>query len=386
MVDMVYKDVLQTLEQGEACVVLTLIKENAKKGSRVAGKRFLSCSGTRVAMDACIHALSVTPFDQANDQVNGVGDPEVDPLFAQEAVTLVEASLRSGRVASKRVSLEGEAARLLAEPFYPPDELVILGGGHVSQALVPVAVILGYRVTVVDDRPAFAAPERFPGAAKVICDDFVRAIEGLHLQPSCAVAIITRGHRHDLRCLEALVGRQLGYLGMIGSRRRVQLIKEHLRSSGVSEEKIERVQMPIGLPIGAQTPEEIAVSIAAQLIQARRGEGGSAGITVQDMELLRTLVDSAKRGIPAVLATVVEARGSTPRKAGAKLLVFRDGQMRGTIGGGCIEAEARREALLLLDGGAAGLFRFSLDDDAAAEEGMACGGTMEVLLELVATV
>ncbi|WP_161258587.1 XdhC family protein [Heliomicrobium undosum] len=318
--------------------------------------------------------------------MNGVGDPEVDPLFAQEAVTLVEASLRSGRVASKRVSLEGEAARLLAEPFYPPDELVILGGGHVSQALVPVAVILGYRVTVVDDRPAFAAPERFPGAAKVICDDFVRAIEGLHLQPSCAVAIITRGHRHDLRCLEALVGRQLGYLGMIGSRRRVQLIKEHLRSSGVSEEKIERVQMPIGLPIGAQTPEEIAVSIAAQLIQARRGEGGSAGITVQDMELLRTLVDSAKRGIPAVLATVVEARGSTPRKAGAKLLVFRDGQMRGTIGGGCIEAEARREALLLLDGGAAGLFRFSLDDDAAAEEGMACGGTMEVLLELVATV
>ncbi|WP_187147782.1 XdhC/CoxI family protein [Heliomicrobium modesticaldum] len=307
-------------------------------------------------------------------------------MFAQEALTLAEASLQSGRVVSKRVSLEGEAARLLAEPFYPPDELVILGGGHVSQALVPVAVMLGYRVTVVDDRPAFAAPKRFPGAAKVICNDFVRAIEELHLQPSCAVAIITRGHRHDLRCLEALVGKRLGYLGMLGSRRRVQLIKDHLRASGVFEEDIEQVQMPIGLPIGAQTPEEIAVSIAAQLIQARRGGRGGAGITVQDLELLRTLVESARRGTSAVLATVVEARGSTPRKAGAKLLVFRDGQMRGTIGGGCIEAEARREALLLLDGGAAGLFSFSLDNDAAAEEGMACGGTMEVLLEPVTAV
>ncbi|MBM7866962.1 xanthine dehydrogenase [Heliobacterium gestii] len=375
---MVYVEVVQSLEQEEPCVVITLLKEKGNRLPAVVGKLFWSPTG-KMEADTGERERERGSWDSASGEA-----PFPGPI-SSEADALAEASIHSGKIETKQVILEGERAQLLAEPFFPPDELVILGGGHVSQALVPMAVMLGYRVTVVDDRPAFAAPERFPGATRVICDDFARAITGLTWHPRCAATIITRGHRHDLCCLEALVEKRLGYLGMIGSRRRVHLIRDHLRALDISQERIDQVHMPIGLAIGAQTPEEIAVSIAAELIQSRRGGGGGAGIPQQEMELLRRLAASAVRGIPAVVATVIATRGSTPRKAGAKLLVFRDGQMCGTIGGGCIEAEARREALQLFDGGRKyGLFRFSLDDDQAAEEGMACGGTMEVLLERVA--
>ncbi|MTV48981.1 xanthine dehydrogenase [Heliobacillus mobilis] len=270
---------------------------------------------------------------------------------------------------------QGEEIALVGEPFFPPDELVVLGGGHISQALVPIAAMLGYQITVVDDRPSFAHREKFPDAEQVICDDFVHAIGKLPLHRRCSVVIVTRGHRHDLLCLEQVLEKNLAYLGMIGSRRRVHLIRNLLQEKDIDPGLIERLRMPIGLDIGAETPEEIAVSIAAELIKYRQG-----GITMQDIGLLKALVQSSQEGLPAALATVIATQGSTPRKAGAKLLIFQDGRMMGTIGGGCIEGDVRREALQRIESGEPGLFRFSLNNDDAAEEGMACGGTMEVFI------
>ena len=224
------------------------------------------------------------------------------------ALDLAARALRTGMVEKAEVPLPGQSAgrcTLVAEPFFTPEELVILGGGNIARPLVRLAAMLGFAVTVVDDRPEFASGERFPEARLVVCENFARALEGLSLSPGTYVVIATRGHHYDLLCLERLAGRDLAYLGVIGSKRKVALFKEHLLSKGVPGERIAAVYMPIGLDIGAQTPEEIAVSIAAELVKVRRGGaarslaedfgGGQApqgyfrggSLAAQDIDLLR---------------------------------------------------------------------------------------------------
>lgn len=160
---------------------------------------------------------------------------------------------------------------LLLEPAPAPVELLILGGGHIAKPLAVMAAILGYRVTVVDDRPAFANTARFPGASQVICEDFGRALQETKIGPGTFIVIVTRGHRHDKLCLEKVVSQPSAYIGMIGSRRRVKALMAELRENGISPEPLEKVHSPIGLDIAAETPEEIAVSILAELIKVHRG-------------------------------------------------------------------------------------------------------------------
>jgi xanthine dehydrogenase accessory factor len=165
------------------------------------------------------------------------------------------------------------------------------------------------------------------------------------------------------------------------------MVKEHLIASGYPEDRVNRVHMPIGLEIGGETPEEIAVSIAAQLVEARRGRSRwlvPPTSTVGDQNLLSRMFDYLDEGQPCVVATVVRTVGSTPRKAGARMLLLPDGGSVGTIGGGCGEAAVRSEAMMLFDAGGARLVRVVMDADAAADEGMACGGTMDVFLERLA--
>ncbi|MDT3697791.1 MAG: XdhC family protein [Thermincola sp.] len=169
---------------------------------------------------------------------------------------------------------------LLLEPAPAPVELLILGGGHIAKPLAAMAAILGYRVTVVDDRPAFANSARFPGASRVICQDFGRALQDLEIGPTAFIVIVTRGHRHDKVCLKAVVSQPTAYLGMIGSRRRVKALLAELLEEGIPAGQVERIHSPIGLNIGAETPEEIAVSILAELINVHRdGKAQSLKIT-----------------------------------------------------------------------------------------------------------
>lgn len=270
------------------------------------------------------------------------------------------------------------------EPCHPPPRLLVLGGGHIARPLVAIASLLEFEITVIDDRPSFANKARFPGAHSVVCGDFSGALQEQRIDAGTSVVIVTRGHQYDLECLEQVLRGDPGYVGMIGSRRRAGMVREHLLSRGCAQDRIERVYMPIGLEIGAQTPEEIAVSIAAQLIQARRGLApwpapfASSG---EQWGLLSTMLDYLDQGQPFVAATVVRTRGSTPRKAGARMLLLPDGGSIGTIGGGCGEAAVRSEAMMLFDSGRHKLFRVSMDSDVDAKEGMACGGAMDVFLE-----
>jgi xanthine dehydrogenase accessory factor len=148
--------------------------------------------------------------------------------------------------------------------------LLIAGAGHVGQAIARLAVNLDFRVVVIDDRPDFASRERFGERIELIVDDITSALRDHPIDAGCYVVIVTRGHRHDHHALDAVIRRPAGYIGMIGSKRKSATILHALADAGVSQELIDGVHTPIGVPIQAATVDEIAVSIVAELISVRR--------------------------------------------------------------------------------------------------------------------
>jgi len=266
-----------------------------------------------------------------------------------------------------------------AEVFYPPVTLFLLGGGHISHSLAQIADLIGLPVVVIEDRPEFANEERFPNA-EVICQDFLTALSSIRLNPSSFVVVATRGHRYDQDCLEFLLKKKLAYIGMVGSKRRVRGLKRNLEELGITTEQLEKLHSPIGLDIKAKSPAEIAVSIIAEIIQEKRTIFPAEEA---DLEVFKKIEALYHIGEKAVLATIVQTKGSSPRKAGARMLVFPDGKVVGTIGGGCGEAEVKREALNVYYDGNAAIYQLDMTAEAAAEDGMACGGIMKVLLEPV---
>ncbi len=152
-------------------------------------------------------------------------------------------------------------------------KLVVVGGGHIGRILARMAVPLGFRVTVLDDRQEFANPDRFPLPITPVAGDIAEVLRERPIDANTYFVIVTRGHKHDEAALRSIIGSPARYIGMIGSRRKIQVIFDDLRHEGVSEEHIGRVHAPIGLDIGAVTAEEIALSIAAELVSVRRAEG-----------------------------------------------------------------------------------------------------------------
>ena len=165
----------------------------------------------------------------------------------------------------------GGELHVFVEPIEGAPTMLIVGGGHIAQHLAKVGKMVGFRLVVLDDRPAFANRERFPEADQVIAANFVPALQTLPIHPNTYVVIVTRGHQHDEDALRQVIGSDAAYIGMIGSTRKVCTILARLKAEGVLPQAIERVHAPIGLNIGAQTPEEIAVSIVAEVINVRRG-------------------------------------------------------------------------------------------------------------------
>ncbi len=267
------------------------------------------------------------------------------------------------------------------EPFFPRERLIVLGGGHIALPLVEFASKTGFSVVIADDRPSFANTLRFPAADGVICESFDKVFARLQVTASDYVVIITRGHRYDMLCMEMLLqGDEPHYVGMIGSRRRVGALKAALKEAGYDAERIDRTHTPIGLSIGAVTPAEIAVSILAELIACKRlGAAGTASRSDIDMQVLRTLAE--EKDVPKAVVSVVAAKGSVPRGPGAKMLVYQDRRIVGSIGGGCSESEVIHIAQQLIGTGRYRLHTVDLTAEIAEEEGMVCGGVMQVLIE-----
>jgi len=210
--------------------------------------------------------------------VGTLGDPDSD----REAFERISTGLTEGGATPRGCELlelgaSGSApVRVHAEWHSPPATLVIVGAGHIARPLAEVGGILGFRVTVLDDRPEFATRERFPAAAEVRTMAMSDPFAGIPIHAGSHVILVTRGHRYDYECLlHLLQGATLpGYLGLIGSRRRIRATFAQLIAEQIPRDRIERIRAPLGLDIGAQTPAEIAVAIAAELVLLhRRGTG-----------------------------------------------------------------------------------------------------------------
>ena len=167
-----------------------------------------------------------------------------------------------------------ENPRYLLEPICVPDTVVLFGAGHVSQAVAALTRVVGFRTIVRDDRAEFANRQRFPTADAVeVIPSFDEALTGLDIDADAYLVIVTRGHSHDGTVLALSLASNAGYIGMIGSRRKRDTIYRNMRARGFTPRDLERVHSPIGLSIGADTPEEIAVSIVAELIKIRAHKG-----------------------------------------------------------------------------------------------------------------
>ncbi|WP_378954060.1 XdhC family protein [Pelosinus sp. sgz500959] len=173
----------------------------------------------------------------------------------------------------------GRKIRILWDRISSRFNAVVFGGGHISQPLVQMLLLLDFIVTVVDDRPEFANQFRFPGAHKVICESFHQAFTQLDIGEDTAVIIVTRGHKYDMECLRAMMVSKARYLGMIGSKKRVREVLNLLQEEGAPEELQKRLKAPIGLDIKGETPAEIAVSIVAEVVSVFRGGGDGASLS-----------------------------------------------------------------------------------------------------------
>ena len=264
---------------------------------------------------------------------------------------------------------EADGKRFIRK-FAPKERLIVLGGGHVSQPICHIAGLLGFAVTVVDE--------------KIVCDGFRKAIAELEITENDYIVVVTRGHRWDAECLrEILPGTFPSYLGMMGSRRRVRELFELLKGEGYDAERIAKIHSPIGLEIKALTPAEIAVSVCAELVLHRRTH-----LQIEDREILeRSEADPAvlefllDESAPKAFVTVLSTRGSTPAKSGAVMAVDKTGAIRGTVGGGCSEAELITKARQNIGSGERKIVNVELTSDIAEEEGMVCGGIMRALIE-----
>ena len=208
------------------------------------------------------------------------GFPESDPLRPTLVAKAQEALARGE---SWRVGLElpdvprgaataGEPALdLYLEVVAPPAHLVIVGAGHIAVPLAKIGKLLDFEVTVLDDRSAFANPQRFPEADHVIAANIEKTLQDFPVTPQCHFVLVTRGHQLDEEALRCVLGRGAGYIGMIGSRRRVGEVKRHMGELGFGKELTDQIYAPIGLDLGAETPGEIAVAIAAEIVNLRRG-------------------------------------------------------------------------------------------------------------------
>ena len=188
------------------------------------------------------------------------------------------------RAVESRLPLIGEDG-LLYSAIEPPDRLLILGGGHVGLALARVAASLSFHTTIADPRPEFSDPARFPPGVECLRAPFAEAIANFRFGPSAYVVIVSPGHLGDLECARAVLGKEYVYAGIIGSRRKSHMLIEELVAESADREKAEALRTPIGLDIAAETPEEIAVAIAAEMIAVRRKAPFLAKIDAQRKKL-----------------------------------------------------------------------------------------------------
>jgi xanthine dehydrogenase accessory factor len=256
----IYEEALRLKRQGRISVIATIVECRGSSPQKQGAKMLVRDDGSLLGTlgGGCLEADVV----QAALMAMQDGEP---------ATMAFELTEREGGLVC------GGTVLVYLEPLMLDPHLVILGAGHVGKTLARLARFTGFRVTVVDDRQEFANRENIPDADDLMVAEFDRAFEGIPVENGTFVVVATRGHNHDLDAVKAALRTKAGYIGLLGSRRKKALLFKALEESGFPPEDISRVIIPVGMEIGSVTPEEIGVSIMAQIIQKRRANGVSRG-------------------------------------------------------------------------------------------------------------
>ncbi len=252
--------------EGERAVVLASIVAAGGAWSHYVGQQMLfhengETLGTLMLPDAP-NGLAFQLNESAQKAIK-TGKPHIENVGATLAVA------RSAESVNAR-------AEIFIEPFVPNPVLLIAGAGHIAAPLASLAHLMNFSVSVTDDRASFANRERFPTAKQLLVGDIESTLKNYPITPRTHVVLVTRAHAHDVQGLRAIIDSPAAYIGMIGSQRRVWAVFKLLHEEGVSPEKLSRVRAPIGLDLGGGTPEEIALSIMAEIIKLRHNGSGIA--------------------------------------------------------------------------------------------------------------
>lgn len=268
-----------------------------------------------------------------------------------------------------------DSAALLVEPVPAERNLIICGAGHVAQTVIVLAQMVDFHITVIEDRPDYAEEASRAGADTVLVEGFEQALAKIPGGDNTYFVVLTREHQYDERCLRAILQKEFAYAGVMGSRRRTELLRQKLLAEGIPAAAVARLYAPIGLDIGAETEGEIAVAIVAELIKFGRRAG------TFPKKLIAAAVQARE---PFVLATIIRRKGSAPRDVGTKMLIFAE-RIVATIGGGVLETRIiRRGRQMLAENETQDVWeQVDMRGDDAALGHMACGGIVDVLLEYV---
>lgn len=254
----VFEELVQMRRRGERAILATVVNTSGSTPRKVGAKMLIRLNG---------------------QVVGTVGGGSLEHQVVEEALELREdePQLKHFELINEDAAREGMVCGgtidVFLEPIKPSSTLLVFGGGHISFFLSRIAKMLGFHVAIIDDRPEYANAQRFPEADEIIAQDLSSAVKQLNVDKTSYIVIVTRGHLNDATVLKWAVGTSARYVGMIGSRRKVTTVFNELEANGISKNQLSRVHAPIGLSIGAETPEEIAVSIMAEIIKVQRQSG-----------------------------------------------------------------------------------------------------------------
>jgi xanthine dehydrogenase accessory factor len=252
----VYQEIVSIMKKGERAAIASIVSTSGSTPRKVGAKMVIKENGN------CVGTI-------------GGGGIELDVITNQ-----APAVIKSGKSQLLHYDLAGKGEKaamvcggkmdVLVEPILPSETLFLFGAGHIAESTAKIAGMLGFNIVVIDPRPDYNNNERFPDVDNFIVDEYESAFTKLNIGPDSYIVIYTTGHVSDAECLHFAVKTDAKYIGMIGSKKKVIDVKERLLNKKVSPKKLDEVHAPIGIDIGAETPEEIAISILAEIIRVKR--------------------------------------------------------------------------------------------------------------------
>jgi xanthine dehydrogenase accessory factor len=250
----IYQGIIESIESGREAALVTIIAATSSTPREVATKMLVRSDGSIIGT---------------------IGGGVVEA----EAIEMAIEVMRTGKSQRHQFNLVpdqepgmvcGGEMEIFVEPILPVPALYLFGAGHISYALAKIGKLLGFRILVIDDRKDMAVRERFPDADLILVEDFENAFSRININEQSYIVIVTRSHHDDERVLGRAVLTPARYIGMIGSQAKVKALFHNLMAKGVERQLLDKVHSPIGLEIHAETPEEIAISIMAEIIKVRR--------------------------------------------------------------------------------------------------------------------